>query len=126
MEIQFEELEGLEVKVEQVVFVPDISDPPLRPFGFVYFISIYNGSAQDVRLLARKWIIKEESGETTVVEGEGIVGEKPFIEAGDSFSYNSCHVVGHDAIAYGAFYGIVENSKKRIMVSIPEFSLRIP
>ena len=60
------------------------------------------------------------------MEGEGIVGEKPFIEAGDSFSYNSCHVVGHNAVAYGAFYGVVEDSNKKVMVVIPKFTLKVP
>ena len=120
------QLDNLVVNVDQVAFVPHVSDPPERPYGFVYFLSIENQSAHTVQLLARKWIVKEQSGEITVVEGEGIVGEKPVIEPGDSFSYNSCHVVGSDAIAYGAFFGVTLETEMKILVRIPEFELRLP
>ena len=126
MAVEFSMLDGLKVIVDQVIYVPNVSNPPLQPYGFVYFISIENQSAEAVQILARKWIVKEHSGETTVVEGEGVVGEKPIIEPGDTFSYNSCHVIGSDAVAKGSFFGQVVRTKRPIMVEIPEFELVTP
>ena len=122
---EFIRLESIKAHVNQVVFMPHISDPPHRPFGFVYFISIENQSAFSVQVIARKWIVKEADGKTLVVDGEGVVGEKPHITSNDSFSYNSCHVVGSNSTAKGAFYGVLEDGRK-VIIDIPEFELNIP
>jgi ApaG protein len=121
----FEKLENLRVSIDHVVFSDQVGDPPLRPYGFVYFITIHNESPYRIQLLARKWIVKEGNGNIVVVEGEGIVGEKPILQSGEGFSYNSCHVVASNAVASGAFYGMMLKTKKFIMVEIPEFKLEI-
>lgn len=126
MDSSFIKLEDLRVEVENVIYTDQVSDGPERPYGFVYFIAIHNRTPHTVQLLARKWIVTEASGKTLVLEGEGIVGEKPSLEPGESFRYNSCHVNGSDAVAKGAFYGLIKESKKKIMTEIPSFSMEVP
>ena len=119
------EYEGLRVKVDDVVYMPNLDAPANKPHPFVYFISIYNDSAVPVTLRGRKWVVREVDGEVTVVEGEGIVGQAPRIEPGGHFSYNSYHVVAGPAVAEGAFFGETATGDW-IFTRIPEFRLETP
>ncbi len=116
---------GLRVRVDEVIYMPSLDAPPDKPHPFVYFISIHNDSPVPVTIRARKWVVREESGETVVVEGEGVVGQKPEIEPGGHFSYNSYHVVAGRARAEGAFFG--ETAAGELFYAlIPAFDLVLP
>ncbi len=119
------ELEGLRVKVDDVVYMPSLDAPPEKPHPFVYFISIHNDSPLPVTIRGRKWVVKEDAGEITVVEGDGVVGQTPVIEPGGHFSYNSYHVIARGALASGAFFGETEEGEW-IFARIPEFRLDVP
>lgn len=119
------EHEGLRVKVEDVVYMKGLDTPLNKPHAFVYFISIHNDSPVPVTLKARKWVVREADGEVTVVEGEGIVGQTPYIEPGGSFSYNSYHVVAASAVVEGAFFGETATGEL-CFVRIPMFRLQVP
>ncbi|MFM2395088.1 MAG: Co2+/Mg2+ efflux protein ApaG [Bacteroidota bacterium] len=67
----------------------DLSEPNGVKFIFTYSITIKNNSETDVQLISRKWEIFDSIGETHTVEGEGVVGEQPIIEKGESYSYSS-------------------------------------
>ena len=121
----YQEISGLRVEVEEVIFNPNLEAPEDRPYPFVYFISIINDSEIALTIWGRKWILKDTGGETVVVEGSGVVGENPFLLPGERFSYNSYHVIGKDSRVSGAFFGTLANGKK-IRVSIPEFNLVVP
>ena len=122
---EFEELEGLSVKVDDVIYMPNLEAPKDRPHPFVYFISIINRSNQEVRIVGRKWVIQQENGEWIVVEGDGVVNQEPMIKPGDDFTYNSYHVIGDNSRAMGSFFGQTE-SGALVIVRIPDFELRIP
>ena len=68
------EFEGLRVKVDDVIYMPSLDAPPEKPHPFVYFISIHNDSPQPVTIRGRKWVVQEDEGEISVVEGDGIGG----------------------------------------------------
>lgn len=120
-----EELAKLSVSVDDVLYMPSLDAPAERPHPFVYFITITNGSAEAVRILARKWVVTEAGGETTVVEGDGLVGQKPLLQPGEKFSYNSYHVVNTDSRVAGAFFG--KAADERIVYTlVPEFDLHVP
>ena len=119
------ELEGLEVRIDDVMYMPSLEAPPGKPHPFVYFLSILNGSDETVVLRGRKWVVREDSGEVTVVEGEGVVGQKPVLQPGEDFSYNSYHVTAVDGTVEGAFFGRTA-SGERIMVRVPSFRLEVP
>jgi ApaG protein len=120
-----QEFLGLRVKVEDVVYMPGLDAPANKPHPFIYFISIHNDSPVSVTLRGRKWVVREDDGEVTVVEGEGIVGQTPEIVPGGSFSYNSYHVVALDAVAEGAFFGETAVGEW-IYTRIPSFHLTVP
>lgn len=115
---------GLRVRVDDVVYMPGLDSPLNKPHPFVYFISIFNDSPVPVVIRGRKWVVREDDGEVTVVEGEGVVGQKPIIDPGEHFSYNSYHVVARRAQVSGAFFG--EAAGEWVFARIPDFSLEVP
>jgi ApaG protein len=119
------EFEGLRVKVDDVIYMPSLDAPADKPHPFVYFISIHNNSAMPVTIRGRKWVIREDNGEVTVVEGDGVVGQTPVIDPGEHFSYNSYHVISRAAVAAGAFFGETAEGEW-VFTRIPEFRLDVP
>ncbi|MDE0859247.1 MAG: ApaG domain [Akkermansiaceae bacterium] len=105
--------------------MPHLDAPKDRPFPFVYFISIINNSAEKVTIFGRKWILKEEGGETLVFEGEGVVGEFPVLNPGERFSYNSYHVIKTRTVVTGSFFG-KDSDGGKVVVHIPGFDLEPP
>ncbi len=119
------ELDGLRVTIDRVVYMPHLEAPPERPFPFVYFITIHNGSGETVTIKGRKWVVTDETDDRIVVEGDGVVGQFPRLEPGEHFSYNSYHVIGSNSVAEGAFLGVTE-SGAAVFTRIPRFELRVP
>jgi ApaG protein len=119
------ELPGLEVSVDDVMYMPSLTAPDDRPFPFVYFITIRNGSDRVVTVKARKWVVRQSNGEVIVVEGDGVVGQFPRLLPGGEFSYNSCHTISHNSEAGGAYF-VEDDGGQRFFVRIPIFRMDLP
>lgn len=111
--------------VDDVVHMPGLDAPEEHPHPFVYFISIHNDSPTGVTIRARKWVLHDDAGNVTVVEGQGVVGQQPEIEPGGHFSYNSYHVIGGPVRVNGAFFGETAEGDW-FYTRIPEFTLSPP
>ena len=70
-------------------FAPELSNTKDSLFYFSYKVNIHNCGQSKVQLLSRHWNIKDALGRNRVVDGEGVVGEKPFINPGSNFEYQS-------------------------------------
>ena len=125
MSKDIKEFPELRVHVDNVILMPNLEGTEEKPHAFVYFISIFNTSDIPVTLRGRKWVVSEYDGETTVVEGDGVVGQQPLIEPGNHFSYNSYHVVAESATVQGAYFGETDEGEK-VFTRIPEFRLEVP
>ena len=122
----FHEPAGLRVTVDRVVYHPEAQTPPDRPHCFVYFITIHNDTDTAITIKGRKWVVTNEHGEVTAVEGDGVVGQFPEIAPGDSFSYNSFHLLDtSNAVAEGSYIGVDENGRK-VLTRIPKFKMVVP
>ena len=119
------ELPGLEVNVDDVIYMPSLDAPDDRPFPFVYFISIRNNSPRTITVKARKWVVTASNGEVIVVEGDGVVGQCPCIPPGGEFTYNSCHTISHDSRAEGAYF-VEGDDGAHYAVRIPPFDMELP
>jgi len=119
------EFHDLRVNVDNVIYMPTLDAPPNKPHPFVYFISIFNDSSVPITIRARKWVVIEDGGETTVVEGDGVVEQQPTIKPGEHFSYNSYHVIGKSALVNGAFFAEMVDGEL-VFTRIPEFRLELP
>ena len=120
---EFFEPPGLHVTVDRVLYQPEAETPADRPHCFVYFISIHNDTEQPITIKGRKWVVTNDRGEITAVEGDGVVGEFPTIAPGDKFSYNSYHLLdASSAVAQGSYIG-VDATGRRVLVRIPPFKM---
>jgi ApaG protein len=105
--------------------MPQLEAPDDRPFPFVYFITIENGSEETVTIKGRKWVVTDVFGRRIVVEGDGVVGKFPRLEPGESFSYNSYFVIAADSVAEGAYLAVTADGRP-VVTRIPAFDVRIP
>ncbi len=120
------EIEGLGVHLDKVIYRYDPENAPEgRPHLFIYFVTIRNYSDRAVTLVGRRWVLTCRDGHTMVVEGEGVVGEKPRLRPGESYSISSFHMVSASAVAQGSFHG-VDSSGRHIVIRIPAFPLQVP
>ncbi len=71
------------------LYIDNQSDPDNDKYVFAYTITIKNHSLASTKLLSRYWLITDANGKETEVEGEGVVGEKPTIQPGESYTYTS-------------------------------------
>lgn len=121
----FHELEGLQVRIDKVAYMPSLEAPEDRPHPFVYHITIDNQSDETVTIKGRKWVVTDAQGRRVVVEGDGVVGKFPCLAPGEHFSYNSYHVIGTDSAAEGAFIGVNAEGAP-VITRIPRFEMRVP
>src|SRR6185312_16015760 len=118
--------EGVSITVE-TFYQPAQSNPLSSEYLFAYRITIENLSTMPIKLLRRHWYIVDSNGSYREVEGDGVVGQQPIIEPGESYQYVSAANLRSDM---GKMYGTyqMENlyNKKLITVNIPEFQLIAP
>lgn len=117
---------GIEISVKTHYYAPQ-SDPKNNQYFFVYEITIVNKSEYTVKLLKRHWNITDAFGEKREVDGEGVVGETPSLEPGESFSYNSGCDFTTEIGKMNGFYTmkkLVDQFEFKVL--IPEFVMVIP
>jgi ApaG protein len=119
-------LEGLEVRIDRVVYMPDAQTPDNRPHAFAYFITIDNHSSERVTIKGRKWVIRNEEGGLEAVEGDGVVGEFPELEPGEHFSYNSFHITASLHSSAEGSYLAQTSAGRKVIARIPRFDMIVP
>ena len=118
--------EGVSITVE-TFYQPDFSNPLNGEFMFAYRITIENMGHVPVQLLRRHWHIIDSNGSYREVEGEGVVGEQPMLEPGESYQYVSgCNLRTEIGKMYGTYQMENLHNKSHFEVSIPEFDLIAP
>ena len=77
----------------RTMYVPEQSKPDQNRFFFAYTITIENTGSVPAKLLSRHWIITDANGRVQEVQGEGVVGEQPHLDPGESFEYTSAAMI---------------------------------
>lgn len=118
--------QGIKVSVE-TEYQPSYSSPSQYHYVFTYRITIENQSDFTIQLLRRHWHIYDAGFSVREVEGEGVVGQQPVLEPGQSHQYVSgCNLksgIGKMAGTY-LMERIVDGA--RFSVTIPAFTLITP
>ena len=97
-----------------------------QQFVFSYTITISNKSEETVQLINRYWLITDSNGENNTVSGEGVIGQQPFIEADQSFTYTSGCILKSPLGNMQGHYQMQRNNGELIQVDIPIFRLAKP
>ncbi|MBK8701341.1 MAG: Co2+/Mg2+ efflux protein ApaG [Saprospiraceae bacterium] len=115
--------EGITVTVESK-FDGDLAESTGIKYIFSYTITLHNTLPFPVKLLSRKWNIFDSVGEHHTVEGEGVIGQQPVIDAGEDFSYGSWCPLDSELGSMEGTY-LMENTinGNRFEIAIPKFEL---
>jgi ApaG protein len=117
--------EGIRVQVQPSFSLAD-SDPADGTFVFSYRVNMSNEGDSAAKLLFRHWCIHDSVGEDSVVDGDGVVGEQPLLEPGDSHEYRSYCVLRSPVGYMEGYYTFVRPDGEEFRVEIPRFQLAGP
>ena len=94
---------------------------------FNYEISIENQGNDVVQLLRRYWLIKDSFNNDEVVEGDGVIGQKPIVNPNETFQYTSgSYILGFIGSMQGYFTFVNFSTSQIFHVRIPLFNMSIP
>lgn len=112
---------GIRISVE-TAYQSDISEPSENQFIFAYRITIENKNEFPVQLLRRHWDIVDSNGLHREVDGEGVIGDQPFIEPGGKYEYTSaCHLQTDLGLMKGFYMMQNTFTQQQFNCTIPAF-----
>jgi ApaG protein len=77
--------------------------------------------------MARSWVITDGVGRVQRVHGQGVIGQQPTLDAGDTFEYTSgTPLETTSGFMTGTYHMSVALSGELFDVAIPTFSLDSP
>lgn len=103
------------------------SRPEQSQFVWAYHIRIRNEGDSAVQLISRYWHIEDAKQQIQEVKGDGVVGEQPYLEPGESYSYSSgCVLETSSGIMRGHYVMRRLHDEIKFEADIPAFSLHQP
>ncbi|XAW89783.1 Co2+/Mg2+ efflux protein ApaG [Vibrio sp. CDRSL-10 TSBA] len=107
-------------------YIPEQSTPEQQRYVFAYLITIKNLSNQTVQLISRRWLITDANGKQMTVEGDGVVGEQPFIAGNDEYTYSSGTALETPVGVMQGHYIMHDEEGKQFIADIEPFRLAVP
>ena len=108
-------------------YLEDQSQPEEGRYVWAYRVRVENQGKQVVQLMRRTWRITNAVGRVQHVHGEGVIGEQPTLEPGESFEYTSGTPLDTPSgFMVGDYHMILPASGETFDVKIPAFSLDSP
>ncbi len=107
-------------------FLEDQSSPQESHFVWAYQVNIRNLGNCSIKLNHRNWLIIDANGKVLNIQGEGVVGEFPTIEPGESFEYTSGTPLKTNNGIMQGFYLVSQDNGQNLKIDIPTFSLDSP
>jgi ApaG protein len=117
--------EKIYVEVD-TLYIESESSPDEDRYVFAYTVTIRNEGEVPAQLLTRHWIITDANGKVQEVQGEGVVGEQPYLKPGEGFQYTSGTMLETSMGTMGGSYQMVSDDGKHFDAAIPEFLLSAP
>lgn len=107
-------------------FLPEQSQPENDQYAFAYTITVSNNGSLAAKLISRHWLITDGNGKVEEVRGDGVVGQQPLIEAGQSHTYSSGAVLASKVGTMQGSYQMFATDGKRFDAVIAPFRLAVP
>jgi ApaG protein len=99
---------------------------PRERYVYSYTITIANLGEQAAQLLSRHWLIRDAKNNLQEVQGVGVIGEKPHIHPGESFTYTSGVVLETETGIMEGTYQMRADNGDIFDAEIPAFALVPP
>lgn len=112
--------------VARSYYIAERSVPKQGQFFFAYKIQISNEGMVPAQLLSRHWIITDGNGQVEHVKGEGVVGQQPRLEPGQSFEYVSACPLGTPVGSMRGTYQMVRDDGSGFDAEIGAFTHSTP
>lgn len=116
---------GIIIRVE-VEYQPCQSDESADRYVFSYTIGIANQGQSAVRLISRHWVITDAYHHVKEVRGQGVVGEQPLLQPGESFEYSSGTLLATQVGTMRGSFLMRTEAGQEFEAEIPEFVLSVP
>jgi len=107
-------------------YIVDQSEPDVGRYVFAYTITIENLGDLPAKLLSRHWVITDANGKVQEVKGDGVVGEQPHLNPGETFRYSSGAVLETPVGAMQGSYRMKADNGTHFEAPIPPFTLAVP
>lgn len=107
-------------------YIENQSSPDEHRFVFAYTISISNAGSIAAKLLSRHWLITDANGKVQEVNGEGVVGEQPYLQPGETYRYTSGAIIETPVGVMEGKYLMLADDGERFNALIPRFTLSVP
>ncbi len=95
-------------------------------YFYIYFIRIENFGTLTAQLLRRHWFIRDATGHSQEVEGEGVIGEQPILEPGASFQYHSGVPISSTPGTMHGYFTFKDEVGAEFKAQVPAFELPQP
>lgn len=102
------------------------SQPDKSRYLFAYTVTIKNAGDVAARLVSRYWKITGGDGYEQEVEGDGVVGEHPYLSPEAEFTYTSAAMLDTPVGMMQGHYMMVDDDGDKFKVTIPAFTLAVP
>lgn len=118
---------GIKITVT-ALFRSDLTQLEKNLYFFNYSIKIENLSHNRVQLISRHWRIVDSLAPTRIVEGQGVIGEQPTLEPGETHVYTSgCDLSSGLGFMEGHYNFVIINDQgektSEFKVNVPRFTL---
>ena len=117
--------DGIRVRVQPRFSLAD-SDPSDGTFVFSYQVNMANEGDRAAQLLFRHWLIHDSATGDSLVDGEGVVGEQPHLQPGESHEYRSYCVLRSPVGYMEGYYTFARPDGREFRVEVPRFHLNGP
>jgi ApaG protein len=107
-------------------YISEQSLPEQNRYIFAYIITIRNLSQENIQLMGRRWLITDANGKQISVEGDGVVGEQPVIDANDEYTYTSGTALETPVGVMQGQYIMQNSSGEEFTTEIEPFRLSVP
>ncbi len=107
-------------------FLAEQSQPEQNRFAFAYTITVQNNGELPAKLLSRHWVITDGDGRVEEVRGDGVVGQQPLIQPGQSHTYTSGTVMTTKVGNMQGTYQMLAEDGERFDAVIAPFRLAVP
>lgn len=121
--MKLEDSVKVSVKTE---YLEEQSMPEDDRYVFAYHINIRNNGNQAATLRTRHWFIANGNADVQEVKGEGVIGEQPTIEPGETYRYSSGSVLSTRVGSMRGYYVMEADDGTLFHATIPVFTLSLP
>lgn len=115
----------IEVTVK-TAYIEEQSAPEDERYVFAYTITLNNDGKVAARLLSRHWLITNAEGKTQEVRGAGVVGEHPYLQPGEHYTYTSGTLLETPVGTMEGSYQMLGDDGEKFDAEVPAFTLSIP